>query len=277
MRYSICSWTFANTPLKKVFEMVSSAGYEYIDVQALVDEYNWTEVNRLAEESSLKISGLLGDSGWPDEKHDLANKSKSNRDKAVEYFKRQIECVKVVGGDYLIVVPSAVGKFFTMGNTKTDDWNWAIESVRNIADTAKEYDITLIIEPINRYESCIVNNSDDALNFVKDINHPNVKTLLDTYHMNIEEDDLEEAFLKLKDWVEVVHMADSNRKGIGRGHIDFEKIVTGMKKIGFDKTIVVECTAPGPNPFQPNKGKDTAEIMQTFAQESLVNLKKWFN
>ena len=63
----------------------------------------------------LEVSGLTCDSGWPAEDHDLANKDALNRQKAVDYFQRQIECVKVVGGDYLIVVPSAVGKFRSMG------------------------------------------------------------------------------------------------------------------------------------------------------------------
>ncbi len=277
MRYSICSWTFGNATIEKVFDCVSAAGYKHIDMQALVSEYNWKEVNQLAKSYSLEISGLLCDSGWPVEIHDLANVSKLNRQQAVDHFKRQIECVKMVEADYLIVVPSAVGKHSLLGDKKNDDWRWAIESVCNLTEMAKENGITLVIEPINRYESCIVNNSDDLLNFVMEVNHPNVKGLLDTYHMNIEESNVKKAFLKLKDWIEVVHFADSNRQGLGRGQIDFEKIVSIMKEIGFNKTVVLECTAPGPNPFNADKGEETVQIMSTYAEESLVKLKEWFN
>jgi D-psicose/D-tagatose/L-ribulose 3-epimerase len=100
MRFSMCSWTFGNTPIEKVFDLVSSAGYTCIDLTATVDAYNWSEVARLARGFSLEISGLTCDSGWPAEDHDLANKDALNRQKAVDYFRRQIECVKVVGGDY---------------------------------------------------------------------------------------------------------------------------------------------------------------------------------
>jgi D-psicose/D-tagatose/L-ribulose 3-epimerase len=276
MRFSICSWTFGNTPIEKVFDLVSSAGYTSIDLTATVDAYNWNEVARLARECSLEVSGLTCDSGWPAEDHDLANKDPLNRQKAVDYFRRQIECVKVVGGDYLIVVPSAVGKFRSMGGDTREDWKWAVESVRDLTDIAANNQVTLVIEPLNRYESCIVNTAEDVSRFVIEVNHANVRALLDTYHMNIEESDIEKAFPIVQDSLEVVHFADSNRRALGQGHIDFRPVVSGMKTIGFDKTIVLECTAPGPDPFRADKGDTTAQTMAKYAKESLAKLKEWF-
>jgi D-psicose/D-tagatose/L-ribulose 3-epimerase len=276
MRFSVCSWTFGNTPLDKVFELVSSAGYASVDLTAVVDSCDWTEAARLAERFSLEISGLTCDSGWPAEDHDLANKNALNRQKAVDYFKRQIECVKVVGGDYLIVVPSAVGKFRAMGVDTTEDWKWAVESVSKLTETAANNRVTLVIEPLNRYESCIVNTAEDVSRFVKEVDHPKVRALLDTYHMNIEESDIEKAFLTVRDCLEVVHFADSNRRALGRGHIDFRPALSGMKAIGFDRTIVLECTVPGPDPFRADKGDTTAQTMATYASESLAKLKEWF-
>ena len=117
-----------------------------------VDVHDWGEVAQLARRCSLEVSGLTCDSGWPAEDHDLANKDRLNRQKTVDYFKRQIECVKTVGGDYLIVVPSAVGKFRSMGDDTSEDWKWAVESVRNLTDIAANNQVTLVIEPLNRYE-----------------------------------------------------------------------------------------------------------------------------
>ena len=271
--FSQCEWD-EGSPSK--FELVSAAGYTSVDLTAVVDSCDWTEAARLAERFSLEISGLTCDSGWPAEDHDLANKNALNRQKAVDYFKRQIECVKVVGGDYLIVVPSAVGKFRSMGVDTAEDWTWAVESVCNLTETAANNHVTLVIEPLNRYESCIVNTAEDVSRFVKEVDHPNVRALLDTYHMNIEESDIEKAFLIVRDCLEVVHFADSNRRALGRGHIDFRPVVAGMKAIGFDRTIVLECTAPGPDPFRADKGGTTAQTMATYASESLAKLKEWF-
>ena len=165
MRFSICSWTFGNTPIEQVFALVSAAGYACIDLTATVDDFDCDRVARLARDFSLEISGLTCDSGWPAEEHDLANKNVLNRQKAVAYFKRQIETVRTVGGDYLIVVPSAVGKSAPMGKDTAEDWKWGVESVRSLTEAAEENGVTLVIEPLNRYESCIVNTAEDALRF----------------------------------------------------------------------------------------------------------------
>jgi sugar phosphate isomerase/epimerase len=163
-----------------------------------------------------------------------------------------------------------------MGVDTTEDWKWAVESIGDLTDTAANNHVTLVIEPLNCYESCIVNTAEDVSRFVKEVDHPNVRALLDTYHMNIEESDIEKAFLTVRDCLEVVHFADSNRRGLGRGHIDFRPAVSGMKAIGFDRTIVLECTAPGPDPFRADKGDTTAQTMATYAGESLAKLKEWF-
>ena len=183
---------------------------------------------------------------------------------------------RIVGGDYLIVVPSAVGKFRSLAGDTSDDWKWAVESVCNLTETAANNQVTLVMEPLNRYESCVVNTAEDVLRFVTEVNHPSVRALLDTYHMNIEESDVGKAFFTVKDCVEVVHFADSNRRALGQGHIDFRPIVDGMKAIGFDKTIVLECTAPGPDPFRADKGETTTQTMAQYAEESLAKLREWF-
>ena len=94
--------------------------------------------------------------------------------------------------------------------------------------------------------------------------------------MNIEEFDVEKAFSTVRDCLEVVHFADSNRRALGQGHTDFRPVVSGMKSIGFDKTIVLECTAPGPDPFRADKGDTTGQTIAKYAKESLAKLKEWF-
>lgn len=274
MKFSICSWTFGDAPIDEVMRFVAETGYDAIEIRAAVDKYNWQEIKSLSESLSLEIGGLTGDTGWPNEEQDLANKNPENRKKAVQYFKRQIEAAHEVGGKYLVVCPSAVGKAAPMGEPG-EDWQWAVESVRQLTGLASELDITLVIEPLNRYESCIVNNSEDALRFVQELQHPKVKTLLDTYHMNIEDQYMDTPFKELVNHLEIIHVADSNRQALGRGHINFDEVISGIKSSGFDRTIVVECTAPGPNPFQADKG-DSMEYIYTYAKESLDFLKQAF-
>ena len=274
MKFSICSWTFGDIPLEKTMEFVAKTGYDAIEIRAAVDDYKWCDIKQLAKNLNLEISGLTGDTGWPNEEQDLANRSEDNRKKAVSYFERQIEAVKEVGAEYLVVCPSAVGKTTPMG-AEGEDWKWAIDSVQKLTKKAEELNITLVIEPLNRYESCIVNTGADATKFVKEVNHPKVKMLLDSYHMNIEERDLEFPFLDAQDNLHILHVADSNRRSMGRGLIDFKPFISGIKRIKFDGYVVVEATAPGPNPFQANKGANMNKIY-TFAEESLSFLQNNF-
>lgn len=273
MKFSICSWTFGNDTIENIMRFVARSGYDAIEIRAAVGEYNWQELLSLSKDLSLEIGGLTGDTSF-DEK-DLAHSNPANRQKAVDHFKRQIEAVKEVEGKYLVVCPSAVGKSALIGK-QSDVWNWAVESVQALTDTASDLDVNLIIEPLNRYESCIVNTAQDALQFVKDVAHPKVRTMLDTYHMNIEEKDMESPFATVKDVLEIVHVADSNRQALGRGHIPFKQVISGIQKAGFDGTIVVECCAPGADPFRADKGLPTMEWIYKYAQESIEYLKKSF-
>jgi sugar phosphate isomerase/epimerase len=131
MKFSICSWTFGDIPLEKTMEFVARTGYDAIEIRAAVNEYNWNDIKKHADNLGLGISGLTGDTGWPNEEQDLANMSADNRRKAVAYFERQIEAVKAVGGDYLVVCPSSVGKTAPMG-APGEDWKWAIDSVQKL-------------------------------------------------------------------------------------------------------------------------------------------------
>lgn len=275
MEFSICSWTFGNEPIESIMKFVKNTGYDSIEIHASLAVTDPEKVNQLSQKYDLKISGLTGDADWPNENKDLANRNPINRKKAIEYFKEQIKAVKNVNGKYLVVCPSSVGKFTQMGEGR-DDWDWAVSSVQQLTEIASKFDIKIIIEPLNRYESCVVNTSDDAYRFVKEVNHPIVKTLLDTYHMNIEESDLIGSIRKVQDILDVMHVADNNRQGLGRGIIPFDKIFSELKNSNFDGPIVVECCAPGSNPFSANKDSENMKWIYKYAEESLIYLKKQF-
>ena len=107
--------------------------------------------------------------------------------------------------------------------------------------------ITLIIEPINRYETSLYNDTAAAKEAIDRIGRPNLKMLIDTFHMNIEEPDMIQSILDVRDYISHVHFADSNRWAPGCGHIDFSKIVSALRKIGYGGAICAEIL-PKPTP-----------------------------
>lgn len=108
----------------------------------------------------------------------------------------------------------------------------SLKEMKKLGSFAKKSGVELLVEPINRYEIGFINNSEEALRYVKLWGEP-YKILLDTFHMNIEEKNIAEAFLQCKEYLGHVQFADSNRLAPGQGHIDFAGILQTLSKINY--------------------------------------------
>lgn len=116
----------------------------------------------------------------------------------------------------------------------------AIPIINRLTDYAKEFDIKILIEPLNRYSTPFCSNFNDAM-FMID-NCRNLNLLLDTFHMNIEEDSFENTITSSKKNLGQIHFADNNRKMPGFGHINFSNIMKTLKQICFNDAICFEPT-----------------------------------
>lgn len=107
------------------------------------------------------------------------------------------------------------------------------ESLKMLSDYAGPKKVPVVLEAINRYENNYLNTAAETAAFLSDCNLPNVKILLDTFHMNIEDPDIYESFRESRDLLGYVHFADSNRQYPGKGHIDFKKIMDILSEIDY--------------------------------------------
>jgi sugar phosphate isomerase/epimerase len=106
--------------------------------------------------------------------------------------------------------------------------------------------------------------------FVTELGVENVGILLDAYHMNIEEADPAVALRLARDRLWLYHAADSNRQGIGRGHTDFRAQWAALSDAGYTGPIILECTAPGPDPFAAIKDEQSLSWLEIYLRESHV-------
>ena len=109
-----------------------------------------------------------------------------------------------------------------------------------IIKTAEEYGVIYCVEAVNRFEGCLINTAKEAVAYVDAIDSPNIGVLLDTYHMNIEENSFSEAIKLAGDKLISFHTGDNNRRCPGRGHIDFDEIFRALSEIHFHGRIVSE-------------------------------------
>jgi sugar phosphate isomerase/epimerase len=115
--------------------------------------------------------------------------------------------------------------------------------MKEIYSYAEASGILIGIEPINRFETYFVNRGDQALALAKAIG-PNCGVCLDTFHMNIEEDDLFEAIRRAKGRLVGFHVADNNRMAPGMGKLNWPKIIETLREIGYDEVLSVEFCSP---------------------------------
>ena len=126
------------------------------------------------------------------------------------------------------------------GREKERCWAHAVSSMREAMKTAEDLGVTFHIEVLNRFEHFLINTCDEALRFLDDVGSPNLKMMLDTYHMNIEEDSLGEAIVRAGDQLGTFHIGENNRRPPGRGHIPWDEVVAALHEIGYDRDTVME-------------------------------------
>lgn len=165
----------------------------------------------------------------------------SMRKATLERNKKAIDCAMILGSD-LLTGPfhSALGVF--TGNPATkQELEWAKENLWELAEYADSMGITLGLEYLNRFESYLVSCTDELLDLVNAINHPACKVMFDTFHANIEEKSMPEAIRKIGNQLVHVQLSENDRSTLGKGHINFEEIISALKSINYDRMLSIEA------------------------------------
>jgi sugar phosphate isomerase/epimerase len=173
------------------------------------------------------------------------------RARAVDDLKRQLDGIAALGGRG-VVTPAAWGMFTRRlppfaapPRTEAEDREVLLAGLAEVGAHAAAAGVVLLFEPLNRYEDHMVNTVAQAAELIAAAGSPGVRILADTYHMNIEEDDLSAALRSVGDVLGAVHLSDSNRGQPSTGHVPFEDVVGTLAAMGFDGVVSVECRLRG--------------------------------
>jgi len=281
MKYSVSNWIYGEEPLRTTFERLKRYGYDGIELKGEPQEYEPQEVRKLCQEFDLQAFSVLGWSIWPLER-DLANPDPQLREKALDYAIQCVDLASVVEAPLVVVIPAPAGRTSPLGEVTTEEewvaaaekeWNHAVESVKTAAAYAEQKGILLAVEPINRYESFLVNNVDQVLRFVSDVGSSAVKLHLDSFHMNIEEQNPAEAIRKAGELLINMHISDSNRHAVGYGHTDFGALMKALKDINYQGPLTLEPVPPHPNPLLAVDMERYLPLRDLYAEESIAALR----
>lgn len=189
----------------------------------------------------LVICGAFG----PD--RDLTSDNASDRDNSLNYITQAIEicqksgCPTLAGPMY-----SAVGKrrHVTPEQKKTE-WDRAVKGIKQAARRAKDHGVQLAIEPLNRFETDLINTAEQAKRLIDEVGDTAVGLHLDTFHMNIEEKNSAEAVRLAGNRLYHFHACENDRGAPGSGvNIDWENVAAALKDVGYSKQAVIESFTP---------------------------------
>ena len=237
MKYGVCNWIFGDEPLTETAARLTGFGYDGLELKGDLELYDPAEVKAILDDHGLAVLSLTP------EDVDLPHPDAEVRATAVDYYLRLLDFAAAVGAP-MVGCHGAVGRIRPVATYEQEYVNYVV-GVQRIAAQAQELGLELAIEVLNRYESHLLNTAEEAVRFVEEVGAPNVGLLLDAYHMNIEETDLGGAIRAAGEHLFFFHAADSNRQAVGRGHTDFAGVMRALKGIGYDGSIIVECTASG--------------------------------
>jgi D-psicose/D-tagatose/L-ribulose 3-epimerase len=168
--------------------------------------------------------------------------SMQDQQNAVDYIKSLLDVMAEVGTPVLVgPLYSAVGRAEpTEKEEYKRQWETVVNHLKSLAEYAGERNLKLAIEPLNRYETDFINTCSQVMDLVKDVNHDAIGILLDTYHMNIEEKDSAKAILAAGKKLIHFHACGCDRGTPGNDHINWNAIVSALKQVGYDNSIVIE-------------------------------------
>jgi D-psicose/D-tagatose/L-ribulose 3-epimerase len=130
-----------------------------------------------------------------------------------------------------------------------DEWQWAVEGYQSVVETLEACDVTLAIEPLNRFETYFLNTAADAAALCDEVGHPRVGVAYDTFHANIEEKDIAGGCRRLGHHVKHVQASENDRGVPGSGHVAWEGLLRTLNALQYDGWLTIESFGPSLGAF----------------------------
>lgn len=273
-------WT---SPLKtaeaeSLFPRIAALGFSAVEIPiedpALLDA---ARLRRVASDHGLAIAacGVFGPG------RDLTNGDASVRAATLDYIRTCLDFAVATGSPVLCgPLYAEVGKRRLLPDEgRRAEWQLAVDGVRRACEWAGERGLRIAIEPLNRFETDLVHTAADAVRMARETDHPAAGVMLDSFHMTIEESNLEAAVRTAGDLL--VHMQVSeNQRGIpGTGLTDWNALARALTAIGYSGMLNIESFTPENRDLAAAVciWKRHAPDQDTFAREGLRFLQSLFN
>ena len=277
--FGVSTWLWTspfNRETIALFPKIKSFGYDAVEIPvedpSLID---LDLVKKALADQELKgiICGAFGPS------RDLTHDDPAFHQTCFAYLDSCLEIATELGAGFVAgPMYSAVGKARLVSPEQRQvEWERAVTNLRKVCRRAGEFGLDLAIETLNRFETDLINTSEDLMRLIGDINEPQAKAVLDGFHLNIEEPDLESAIRRVGDKLIHVQVSENYRGTPGTGQTNWAAWKRGLEAIDYRGTISIESFTPQVKELAGAVciWKPLVPSQDGFAKDGLEFLKKW--
>ncbi len=236
-------------------------GYDGVELMVrnprLVDA---AKLGRSLEKFGFPVPLVCTGEVYGQDKLSFADPDDTRRDEAVSRIKAAVDLAAAFGTQ--INLGRARGGFLP-GIDREKTYNRIFAAVREVTDYAGAKNVVIALEPVNTLGLNFLNSTLESLEYVKKVNSPHFRLMLDTAHMHIEDRDIGESVRRSIGYVTFVHLADSNRRYPGAGVFDFPAFIRILKEAGYNGWVSVEAF---PMPDQDTALRKSAEFIKPLLQ-----------
>ena len=277
--FGVSTWLWTspfNRETIALFPKIKSFGYDAVEIP--VEDPSLIDIDLVKKALANHglnpiICGAFGPS------RDLTNDDPAFHQTCFTYLDACLEIASELGAGFVAgPMYSAVGKARLVSPEQRQvEWERAVTNLRKVCRRAGEFGLDLAIETLNRFETDLINTSEDLMRLIGDINEPQAKAVLDGFHLNIEEPDLESAIRRVGDKLIHVQVSENYRGTPGTGQTNWAAWKRGLEAINYRGTISIESFTPQVKELAGAVciWKPLVPSQDGFASEGLKFLKKW--
>jgi len=280
IKYGVSTWLWTSpftTESIALFPKIKLMGFDAVEIPIEYPEkIDAKKVKAALEANELEpiVCGAFGPS------RDLTHDDPAVHENCFQYIRQGLDLCNEWDATFLAgPMYSAVGKARMLSSElRKIEWERAVTNLHKVCKMAQDRKLEIALEPLNRFESDMVNTAEDVLRLIKDINHPAAKVLLDGFHMAIEERNIEHAITSVGDKLIHVQVSENYRGTPGTGQTPWDSFKKGLKNINYKGVISIESFTPD---IKELAGavciwKTLAPTQDGFAQNGVNFLKRLF-
>ena len=228
-----------NPDIYRTVDFLAENGFDSIELHLLKpSDVDAGKIKEYCAEKKIMISSIGTGMAYGGEGLSITSPDSKVRRMAVKHLKDQLDLASklncsIVLGSMRGVIPE--------GESKTVIDDRMLEACKELCDYAERGNGSIVIEAIDRFETNYLRTAEDVMEIIDRVGSGKLGVHLDTYHMNMEEQDWKKPVLLCGDRVRHVHVADNNRNYPGWGLIDFRPFMEALHEIGYDQTLTLEC------------------------------------